>query len=117
MRYWMMLFFLSTLTLAQPTLSDPSIHHLLNTIKESPCTFYRNGKSYRSPDVVKHVKFKADYFKEKINSAETFIQYAATKSEMSGQEYLIECPDFKMPMGEWLIQELTQYRKNQDSKS
>lgn len=102
----------ASVAMALPEPIESTIQHLLTTIESSQCTFYRNGKSYRSPDVVKHVKFKRNYFKDKIDSPETFIKLAATKSEMSGKLYLIECPDFKMPMGQWLLEALQTYQEN-----
>lgn len=93
------------LALANTELEN-TIEHLLAEIKASNCTFYRNNKAYQAPDVITHIKRKHEYFRKKIKNTQDFIRLAATKSELSGKLYLIECQDGKEPLGEWLTRKL-----------
>jgi hypothetical protein len=89
--------------------------HLLSYIRQSGCQFYRNGKWYQDQDAIcGHIQLKCDYFLEKgrINSAEDFIKWSASKSELSGKPYLVKCGSGSpMPLSQWLTEELDRYRK------
>lgn len=87
------------------------INHLLEFLQNSECQFERNGKMHTGKDTVNHVKIKYNYFKSKIDSAEKFIEYSATKSTMSGKFYMVLCKDKpKVKTRDWLLQELKNYR-------
>ena len=57
--------------------------------------FIRNGKSYGIKRATEHLRMK--YKNEKINvkTAELFIENIASKSSVTGIEYIIEFPDGK----------------------
>ena len=60
-----------------------------------------------------HIKKKYDYFSDDIETAEDFIQYAATKSKMSGKYYLVHCPSQPtIKSQDWLLAELKRYRSS-----
>jgi len=87
------------------------INHLLAYLENSECQFERNGKIHSGKDTVDHVKKKYNYFKGKIDSAEKFIEYSATKSTLSGKYYMVLCKDKpKIKTQDWLLQELKNYR-------
>jgi len=87
------------------------INHLLAFLENSECQFERNGKLHTGKDTVDHVKKKYNYFKSKIDSAEKFIEYSATKSTLSGKYYMVLCKDSpKVKTQDWLLQELKNYR-------
>ena len=91
------------------------IDHLLAFLENSECQFERNGKMHSGKDTVAHAKRKYNYFKDKIDSAEKFIEYSATKSTMSGKYYMVLCGDSPMvKTQDWLLQELKNYR-NKDT--
>jgi hypothetical protein len=87
------------------------IDHLLAFIAASPCAFIRNGTSYRGEAAVEHIRDKYDYYRNDIRSAEDFIALAATKSEMSGEPYLVQCDAGTMPAADWLMKELATFRQ------
>ncbi|WP_455202754.1 DUF5329 family protein, partial [Kaarinaea lacus] len=62
---------------------EAEIQHLLNFVENSQCTFIRNGSTHNGPDARAHIMKKYNYFKSRIDSAEEFIEYSATKSTMS----------------------------------
>src|SRR5262249_3622630 len=70
---------------------NEEIDHLLGAIATSPCAFIRNGVTYGGEQAADHVKDKYEYYRAKIHSAEEFIALAATKSEMTGRPYLVQC--------------------------
>ncbi len=113
------LFALSLLsTNALATLSaeqQQEITHLIDFIRSSPCSMERNGRRYQGTEAIKHILNKQAYFKEKIDSAEQFIRYSATKSELSGRPYMAYCvgePALESKV--WLLRELKQYRKERE---
>ena len=53
-----------------------------------------------------------DYFRDRIETTEEFIEYSATKSTTSGKYYIVICegqPPIRTQ--EWLLRELDSYRK------
>ena len=93
------------------TLSD-EIDHLLIAIATSPCAFIRNGVTYGGEQAAGHVRDKYEYFRNKIHSAEDFIALAATKSELTGRPYLVQCGATTMPAADWLKRELANLRQH-----
>ncbi len=97
------------LVFASDTQSE--IIHLLAFLENSECQFERNGTMHTGKDTVNHVKKKYNYSKSKIDSAEKFIEYSATKSTLSGKYYMVMCKDNpKVETQDWLLQELKNYR-------
>ncbi|MGB6972935.1 MAG: DUF5329 family protein [Desulfobulbales bacterium] len=86
------------------------IASLLLFVELSECTFIRNGKHYDAPEARKHIEKKYNYFKDRIHTAEEFIQYSATKSTMSGQLYRVVCNGVGMTSSDWLLAELDKVR-------
>ncbi len=98
-------------------LQKGEIEHLLSYIEHSGCQFCRNGTWYDDTEKVRHhVELKYDYFMKKgqINSAEDFIKWAASKSEMSGKPYLVKSGNQPpILLSQWLFEELERYRKKE----
>ena len=89
------------------------INHLLQYVEKTDCKYERNGTKYLGKDAVAHMQKKYSYFKDNIHSAEDFIAYSATKSEMSGKPYTIHCPgQTAINSRDWLLKELQLFRKN-----
>jgi hypothetical protein len=84
------------------------IASLLLFIEQSECTFTRNGKHYDSLEAREHIEKKYAYYKERINSAEDFILYSATKSTITGEPYRVICKGVNMITSDWLKAELAQ---------
>jgi len=88
------------------------INHLLDFVRQTDCQFIRNGKSYSGKEAVEHIRKKYDYHKDKIDSAEAFIELSASKSMMSGKYYMISCGDKpKLKSRDYLLQELKTFRR------
>ncbi|TAL34475.1 MAG: hypothetical protein EPN93_12195 [Spirochaetes bacterium] len=89
------------------------ITYLLNTIETTECAFLRNDVSYSSKEAADHIRKKYDYFRDKIGSAEDFIELCASQSSMSGKPYMIKCGDSDaVPSRTWLKIKLDEFRRD-----
>lgn len=107
--------------LSGPALSDVSdaqrdeVTHLLEFVRNTPCTVERNGKRHDGENAYFHVKKKYDYFRDDIGTTEEFIEYSATKSTMSGRFYMVICAgESPIRTRDWLLHELDIYRKQRE---
>lgn len=103
------------LLLTAPVLAaamDEEIDYLLATVRESDCTFIRNGKRYAAVDAADHLQTKRKRGKRYFESADEFIEKLASKSSMSGKPYMIQCGDAdEVPSREWFSKLLAAYRQ------
>ncbi len=101
--------------------SQSEITHLLTYLETCGCEFCRNGKWYTDMKAAReHAELKFHYFLDKgrIHSAEDFIAWAASKSEISGKPYLVKCGErATRPTADWLTEELDRYRKDTSRRS
>ena len=91
---------------------EEEIAHLLRTIEESDCLFTRNSKEHTGVEAMEHIRTKYDYVRKRVKRAEDFIEYAATKSSMTGRPYLVRCGEGELLTAEWLKAELAEFRKS-----
>jgi hypothetical protein len=98
--------------LAAPQVTQ-EIKGLLDFVEHSECQFVRNGSEYPGPRARAHLEQKLKYLEGKnmVNSAEDFIDLAATKSSMSGRAYEVRCPEGAQPARTWLKRELQRQRQ------
>lgn len=70
------------------------IAQLISSLDGSPCRFQRNGSWHDGSDARAHLQRKYDYLlkKNRVDTAEQFIERAASQSSMSGKPYRIQCP-------------------------
>ena len=69
------------------------IEYLIERVRTSPYAFIRNGSEYTASQAAKHLGEKYRVRKEKIKTAEQFIQDVASRSSVSGQPYMIKLVD------------------------
>jgi len=93
---------------------EAAIEFLLARVASSDLQFVRNGKVHASPEAVKHMRRKYEYYKNRIETAEDFIALAATKSMISGKQYTIRSDAGEEPAAEWLNSVLAEYRTAND---
>jgi len=67
---------------------------LIGALDGSSCRFQRNGSWHDATEARAHLQRKYDYLlkKDKVDTAEQFIERAASQSSMSGRPYRIACP-------------------------
>jgi Family of unknown function (DUF5329) len=90
------------------------IEYLLHHIETSGCEFYRNGSWYDARRAEMHLRDQYQYLvgRDLIDSAEDFIDQAATRSSTSGMAYQLRCSGgATVPSGPWLHNALTLYRR------
>lgn len=93
--------------------AQAEIAHLLAHLRTSGCEFRRNGTWYSATDAAAHLERKKQYLVKhaQIESAEGFIEKAASKSSMSGEPYLVRCQLHQtVPSAVWLRAELDRFR-------
>lgn len=100
------------LALSTPRTAE-EIRGLLDFVEHSECRFVRNGTEYSGPRARAHLQQKLDYLesKNRVKSAEDFIDLAATKSSMSGRLYEVRCSEGVEPASIWLKRELERQRQ------
>lgn len=97
------------------SVKDREIQYILKVLKESDCEFIRNGSRYNGAKAADHLAGKYDYARDKIKSAESFIENIASESYFSGRKYQVDCPDTAVINSEqWLKDVLQQYRNQEE---
>ena len=92
--------------------AQEEIDHLITYLSGSGCTYIRNGKEHTALEAVEHINRKYDYFRDDIDSAETFVELSASKSTITGKPYSIRCPgEAEQSSAAWLLEELGRYRR------
>lgn len=92
------------------------VDYLIGFISNTPCQIERNWTSHTGPEVIAHIQKKHDYFRDDIKTTEQFIEYSATKSTMTGRDYLVKCAgQSTLKTKDWLLQELHKYRAQRQS--
>jgi hypothetical protein len=104
----------TTVACAAPAINAQiEVNFLLGYVEGSGCKFQRNGSWYGSPAAQEHLRSKYDYLvaKDLIQTAEQFIDQAATQSSLSGQPYQVRCQGGPpMTSQRWLRDELARLR-------
>lgn len=103
-----------TTSAAESATAKAEISHLFLYLDHSGCDFFRNGSWYKSGEARAHLQKKYEYLQGKglVNSAESFIDRAATQSSISGKPYQVRCASAPaVESGPWFKAELANYRK------
>ena len=98
---------------APPAIAQTEINYLLGFVEKSGCDFYRNGSWYDSKRAQAHLRYKYERLaaSDRIDTAEDFIEKAATKSSLSGRPYEVRCRGGEtLTSNQWLREELARHR-------
>lgn len=89
------------------------IGQLMDALSGSGCRFQRNGDWYGAAEARAHLQRKYDYLlkKDKVDTAEQFIQRAASRSSMSGRAYRVECRGTEQDASAWFHKRLLELRR------
>ena len=96
------------------------IDALLSRLEASSCTFNRNGTWYPAADARSHLLRKLRYLEDRgaVQSAEQFIELAASSSSTTGQPYLVKCGNGAPVQSEtWLRTQLGAMRSTGRTRS
>jgi hypothetical protein len=79
---------------APPPAAVREIEGLIAALGASGCDFQRNGSWYPAQKAEQHLRRKYEYLRErdKVATAEQFIELAGARSSMSGSAYRVRCP-------------------------
>ena len=106
-----MLLFASLVHADVPPETRHEVDHLIEFVSNTPCQIDRNWTKHSGPEALVHIQQKYDYFRDDIKTTEQFIEYSASKSTMTGRDYLLKCKgQSTIKTRDWLLQELQQYR-------
>lgn len=96
-----------------PPQATREIDRLLDFVEHSECRFVRNGSEHPGAEARAHLQKKLKYLEDRnrVNSAEEFIDLAATQSSVSGRAYEVRCPAGVQPASVWLKTELQRQRQ------
>jgi hypothetical protein len=100
---------------APPVIAQTEINYLLGFIESSACEFFRNGSWYEAKRAAAHLRDKYAMLAtgDRIQTAEDFIEEAATQSSLSGRPYQVRCgSDQLVGSNQWLRDALKRYRAN-----
>lgn len=93
-----------------------AIAHLTQFVRESGLQFIRNGKSYNADDAANHMDTKLKYARDRLTTADDFINYVASRSSITNKPYYVVTADGKkQELGPWLYAELDKFRRGQAS--
>ena len=89
------------------------VKFLINEIKQSDCSFIRNGLSHSAKRAAEHLTLKYNNGKSYAQNGKSFIKNLATKSAWSGIVYKITCPNKEaVNSNEWLNSKLNNFKKS-----
>lgn len=93
---------------SQPLTEDGKIQRLIEIIEhQAGLIFIRNGKEYKGAEAATHLQKKWEYARDRINTAEDFIDALASESSMSGKPYIIRLSDgTEILSRDWLTHQL-----------
>jgi len=98
-----------------PPAARAEIDGLLSRLEASACQFNRNGTWYPAAEAKSHLLRKLKYLEDRglVQSAEQFIERAASSSSTTGQPYLVKCGnDSPVQSGTWLLSQLQGMRSS-----
>ncbi|HYD17390.1 MAG TPA: DUF5329 domain-containing protein [Patescibacteria group bacterium] len=95
-----------------------AITHLFQFVREANAQFIRNGVSYNGGDAAAHMEKKWGHAKDRLSTAEEFIDYVASRSSLTGKPYMVKTADGKtIEARAWLYAELNRFRIQQDKSA
>lgn len=96
-----------TLSAAPSAREKQRIDALIAAVEKSGLIFIRNGSEHSAADAASHMRLKFNNAGNRINTAEQFIDYLASKSSITGSPYFLKFPDGRTEKaGIWLHRKL-----------
>ena len=87
------------------------IEDLMDRVGRSGCTFVRNGSEKSAADARAHLQRKLDWMRSRLETAEDFIEHAASRSSTTGRPYYVDCPGHERETAQrWLSDRLAEIR-------
>jgi hypothetical protein len=96
-----------------PPAAKVEIDALLSRLESSACAFHRNGTWHTAAEARTHLLRKLKYLEDKgaVQTADQFIELAASSSSTTGKPYLVRCGnETPVQSGTWLRAQLQDMR-------
>lgn len=95
------------------------IEGLIAGLGASGCGFERNGRWHDAKTAQAHLQRKYDYLRKRdlADTAELFIERAATASSMSGTPYRVRCGSVVEPSRRWFERRLRELRGDRSAQA
>ena len=94
---------------SRPPSEPERIAALLAAVERSGARFVREGTEYSGAEGRRHLERKLRYAGDRIATAEEFIAGIASRSSITGRQYLVRLPGgAEMECGAWLRQKLAE---------
>lgn len=105
----------ATVAAAPTPQAKREIEGLIAGLGASGCSFERNGRWHDAKAAQAHLQRKYDYLRKRdlADTAELFIERAATASSMSGKPYRVRCGSVVEPSRRWFERRLRELRNDQ----
>lgn len=105
----------ATVAAAPTPQAKREIEGLIAGLGASGCSFERNGRWHDAKAAQAHLQRKYDYLRKRdlADTAELFIERAATASSMSGSPYRVRCGSVVEPSRRWFERRLRELRNDQ----
>lgn len=103
----------ATLPAAPDATARHEIDGLMQALASSGCRFQRNGSWHDAGEARSHLQRKYDYLLRRglADTAEQFIERAASRSSLSGKPYRVACPGHaEQDAAPWFRQQLLRLR-------
>ncbi len=103
----------ATLHAAPGATAQREISGLMRALETSGCRFQRNGRWHGADEARSHLQRKYDYLLRRglADTAEQFIDRAASRSSISGKPYRVACPgQAEQEAAPWFQQQLARLR-------
>lgn len=103
----------ATLHAAPGATAQREISGLMQALETSGCRFQRNGRWHGADEARSHLQRKYDYLLRRglADTAEQFIDRAASRSSISGKPYRVACPgQAEQEAAPWFQQQLARLR-------
>lgn len=103
-----------------PPAAKTEIDALMSRLEASGCEFNRNGTWHTAAEARSHLMRKLKYLEDRgaVQSAEEFIELAASSSSTTGEPYLVKCGSgAPVRSGTWLAAQLQALRSSGRAKS
>lgn len=91
------------------------ISFLIEQVRNSNCTFIRNGIGHSANKAADHLILKYNNASRFTNNGQTFIKNLASKSSFTGISYKIKCGNKVVTSEKWLKIRLAEYHKQSES--
>ena len=110
-----LMFCIPPIASAAPTAeSKAEISGLMDVLTHSGCRFQRNGSWHDAVEARAHLQRKYDYLlkRDTVDTAEQFIERAASRSSMSGRAYRVQCNGREQDAASWFNGQLKRLRSS-----